>query len=694
LFANLPIKFKVMAGPAFVLLALLVMAAAALVFLQASAKSVGELNDVAFERYRLASNIVEATQNAHRLLLKALAVASNEADQHRLKESIQVSFAAGDAIADQLSKLENQFQGESLVTQIRPLFDEYQNAAKDVLEVAQSDPASATLLTFAADRGADRLLSLLENLKADADSLRRQSSIRTTDLVTRGRWWLLIISCVALIFSTAVSTSATRAIVRPILELTQVIRLIAAGKTDVTIPGLDRRDEISVIAEATRLCRDSMITAARLAHYDALTNLANRNLFRHKIEEFLARLRRGHSEFAVFLLDLDKFKSINDTHGHQVGDQLLRSVAERIKGLVRDVDVPARLGGDEFALLVLPGQGTLMDGSQALAARLIHALRQPYAMDGRNIVMGCSIGIAMAPGHGESSDELLKNADLALYKSKHSGRDRFYVFDPALKAEADCRNELENDLRQAIWREEFVLHYQPIVSTQTGQIEAVEALVRWQHSTWGLIPPGRFIRLAEETGLIVQLGEWAITKACHDATKMPEGIGVAVNFSATQFSKSNLVETVIFALVDSQLPPERLEIEITEGVLLEEVDRNVETLRQLQNLGVSIAMDDFGIGYSSLSYLTAFPFNKVKIDKSFIEKLDKAETRAVVTSVVQLSRTLNLITCAEGIESRMQLAEVKSLGVELAQGFLFGKAVPFDELNFEAVTLGDRSQVA
>jgi methyl-accepting chemotaxis protein len=254
-----------MAAPAFMLLALLVMAIAALGFLQASMRSVHELNDVAFERYRMASDLVDATQNAHRLLLKTLSIAANEADHVRLTQSIQASFAAEKAIADQLVKVEQQFQDEDSVTKIRPIFDAYRKAAKDVLDVAQSDAASATLLTFAADHGADNLLALLERFKTDADLLRKQSSTRTVDLVMKGRLWLLAILAVALVFSAVVATFATRAIVRPILELTDVIRVIASGKTDVSIPGLDRRDEIAVIAKATQLCRDSVITAAQLA---------------------------------------------------------------------------------------------------------------------------------------------------------------------------------------------------------------------------------------------------------------------------------------------------------------------------------------------------------------------------------------------------------------------------------------------
>jgi methyl-accepting chemotaxis protein len=302
LFADWPIRIKVMAAPAFVLLALLVMAAAALYFLQASTTSVHELNDVAFERYHQASDLVDATQNAHRLLLKTLSIAAIESDKARLRESVQASFAAEKAIADQLRKVEEQFQGEDRLAQIRPALRGYQNAAEDVLDVAKSDPASATLLAFAADRAADNLLSLLEQFKVDADHIRSESSNRTVDLVTKGRLWLLMILGVALLLSAAVSTLVTRAIVRPILELTAVIRLIASGKTDVSIPGLDRRDEIAVIAEATKLCRDSMVTAAQLTAERESEQRKVRKKRREIVEGLAERFQASAGELVSALL--------------------------------------------------------------------------------------------------------------------------------------------------------------------------------------------------------------------------------------------------------------------------------------------------------------------------------------------------------------------------------------------------------
>jgi EAL domain-containing protein (putative c-di-GMP-specific phosphodiesterase class I) len=280
---------------------------------------------------------------------------------------------------------------------------------------------------------------------------------------------------------------------------------------------------------------------------------------------------------------------------------------------------------------------------------------------------------------------LLRNADLALYKSKSSGRNCFHMFNVELKAEADTRNAFENDLRQAIWREEFELFYQPIVFTRTGRIDSVEALVRWRHPTKGLIPPSQFVPLAEETGLIVTIGEWVLSQACRDAKRMPDDVKVAVNISAVQFQKSNMVETTRAALASAQLPPERLEIEITEGVLLKETEKNLEALHQLSSIGVSIALDDFGVGYSSLSYLTSFPFDKVKIDRSFVAKLDKPETQTVVASIVQMTHSLDLVTCAEGIETKEQFAKVRSLGIELGQGYLFSRPAPLAELDFDRV---------
>lgn len=421
----------------------------------------------------------------------------------------------------------------------------------------------------------------------------------------------------------------------------------------------------------------------RLAHYDGLTGLANRNLFKERIEEALARYRRSDARFAVLLLDLDKFKAVNDALGHQSGDMLLKEVAGRIKSEIREVDTAARIGGDEFALIVMPGDGLLPEGAATLAGRLVKALAQPYEIDGHPVVIGCSIGIAVVPEHGTRIDEILRNADLALYKSKNAGRNCFNAYSNELKAEADRRNVLEIELREAIWREEIEVFYQPIVDLDSGETRSVEALARWHHATRGFIPPSEFIPVAEEGGLIVELGNLVLAKACRDAAKMPGDIKVAVNLSATQFANSDVVDAVIFALVDSRLSEPRLELEITESVFLADNQDNLKTLQRLRKLGVAIALDDFGIGYSSLSYLTAFAFNKVKIDKSFIDRIGRPETVAVLASIVQLAKTLNLAIVAEGIETREQAEQVRALGITLGQGYYFSRPLPLAEVSFD-----------
>jgi diguanylate cyclase (GGDEF)-like protein/PAS domain S-box-containing protein len=430
-----------------------------------------------------------------------------------------------------------------------------------------------------------------------------------------------------------------------------------------------------------------------LAHFDGLTHLANRNLFKERLEEAIARYRRLRAGFAVMLLDLDKFKGVNDALGHHAGDALLQQVSDRIRATVREIDIPARLGGDEFGLIVALGQGQSGDAVAVLAERLIEAIGAPYEIDGHPVVIGCSIGIAMVPDHGERFDEVLGNADLALYKSKHSGRSCSHFYSQSMQAEADQRNKLEVELREAIWLDELDVHYQPIFDLKSGQVMVVEALVRWDHKTRGFIPPTEFIPVAEEAGLIVDLGKLVLRKAFHDVSKMPNHVKVAVNLSPIQFAKSDLVDTVITALAEAHLHESRLELEITEGVFLEDNAQNLKTLDRLRNLGVSIALDDFGVGYSSLSYLTAFPFDKVKIDKSFMNRFDRTETQTVMTSIVQLAKSLKLSVVAEGIETEAQLEKLRSLGIDFGQGYLLGRPTPAALLGFARYAADDHIQV-
>ena len=346
-----------------------------------------------------------------------------------------------------------------------------------------------------------------------------------------------------------------------------------------------------------------------LAHFDALTELPNRVTFYERMESILAHLRRSES-VAVLSLDLDRFKNVNDLLGHPVGDLLLKAVAERMRTCIRDEDVAARLGGDEFAIVQVPSEDS--PDVSALAERLIEVVGAPYEIDGHQVVVGVSVGIAIAPADGNGPDALMKNADLALYRAKTDGGGGYRFFETEMDARMQARRALELDLRRAVVNREFELYYQPIINVKTGQVTGCEALVRWHSPERGMISPGEFIPVAEETGLIVSIGDWVLREACAEAARWPKQVIVAVNVSPAQFKSRNLVQTVTGALADSGLSPDRLELEITELVLLQESEGAFAILHQLRGLGIKIAMDDFGTGYSSLGYLRSFPFDKLR----------------------------------------------------------------------------------
>ena len=430
-----------------------------------------------------------------------------------------------------------------------------------------------------------------------------------------------------------------------------------------------------------------------LARHDALTGLANRAEFNAKLEEVSRRLKRSGGTVTVMMLDLDKFKAVNDTLGHPAGDQLLVEVGRRLQSSIRETDVLARLGGDEFAI-IQEGGPSQHEGAVALALRIISAISQPFDLDGQMTGVGTSIGIALAPEHGVEPEELLKSADLALYNAKDNGRNRFRLYQATMLKVAQTQQSAESELRDAIAREEFELHYQPVMDLNTRLLCGVEALIRWRHPVKGLIPPDRFIPLAESTGLIVPLGEWVLQRACADAASWPAHLKIAVNISAVQFKKGNLFDVILCTLVETGLAPERLELEITETSLLENQEAHLATIRQLKNLGISMALDDFGTGYSSVNYLTNFPFDKIKIDKSFTQgALNRRDCAAVVSSVLALARGLGTITTAEGIETEQQLEYMREAGVDLAQGYLIGRPVPISQLDLNDKPLA-RTRVA
>ena len=429
-----------------------------------------------------------------------------------------------------------------------------------------------------------------------------------------------------------------------------------------------------------------------LAHYDALTDLPNRGRFREDVDRALSSVERG-AALAVLCLDLDHFKEVNDTLGHPIGDALLQAVAERIRSCVRPTDRIARLGGDEFAIVQIPVDQPM--DCISLASRLIATIAEPYDLNGHQIVIGASVGIALAPGDGRDFDRLLKGADMALYRAKQDARGTYRFFEPEMDARMQARRGLELDLRKALVLGEFELFYQPLIHLETNRVTCFEALLRWRHPERGFVMPDDFIPLAEEIGLIGSIGAWVLKKACNEALNWPGDIAVAVNLSALQFKNGRVVLDVISALGESGLPARRLELEITETVLLRDTEATMVTLTQLKDLGTRIAMDDFGTGYSSLGYLQKFPFDKIKIDRTFVKDLlDKPESIAIVRAVSGLGNALGITTTAEGVETVGQLQKLRIEGCTEVQGYLFSKPRPAHELGSLLVQLDDRAKTA
>jgi diguanylate cyclase (GGDEF)-like protein/PAS domain S-box-containing protein len=418
---------------------------------------------------------------------------------------------------------------------------------------------------------------------------------------------------------------------------------------------------------------------AFMAQHDGLTGLPNRNLLRQQMDDILLHTRRSAEKVAVLMLGLDNFKAVNDSLGHGVGDKLLRGVAKRLRSTLREEDALARLNSDEFAII----QSGLARPEDAvlLSKRLLAAVGEPYLLDGHSVVIGASIGIAMAPGDGDDSEKLLKSADMALSRAKTEQRGTFSFFESAMDARAQSRRRIEIDLRDAIQNEVLRPHYQPLIDLVSGRITGFEALVRWPHPERGMISPADFIPVAEETGLINSLGGLMLRRACTDAAAWPDDVRVAVNLSPLQFRVGNLLSLVMDTLKQSGLPARRLELEITETLLLEKSSQVLATLHALRALGVRISMDDFGTGYSSLSYLRSFPFDKIKIDQSFVRGLgSNRDAQAIVRSIISLGMGLGVTITAEGVETEAELSCLRAEGCHEGQGFLFSRARPNAEI--------------
>ena len=412
---------------------------------------------------------------------------------------------------------------------------------------------------------------------------------------------------------------------------------------------------------------------ARLASYDTLSGLANRHQFNETLADVLGGQVKNQN-VALLYIDLDHFKSVNDTLGHHIGDELVRASASRIKALIRDHDLAARLGGDEFAVLLTRVRD--LDTAHQCAQRIVDAMAEPFNLMGQTVRVSASVGIAHSPSRGTDGEEFMRQADLALYAAKHAGRSTYADYDVSLNQRERTRRDLELDLRTAISEGQFTLVYQPQVCLKTGKWTGKEALVRWEHPVRGRILPGQFISIAEDTGLIIPLGEWIIRQALKEAASWDEPHRIAINLSPIQMRNPNIVNVVTSAIANAQIEPQRVEIEITESALLHDSEANVEMLHRLRDLGVRIALDDFGTGYSSLNYLRAFPFDKIKIDRCFVsEMLDRKDCKAIVRNVVMLARALGMETTAEGVETPQQYEWLKRHGCTDAQGYYISRPI-------------------
>ncbi len=456
------------------------------------------------------------------------------------------------------------------------------------------------------------------------------------------------------------------------------------GRRYITSKRIGIRDQadqlryiINVIDDVTER-RQADEKIAHLAHYDALTDLPNRVLFRERVEAELKRATQG-KPFALLYIDIDEFKGINDSLGHHIGDELLKTVASRISACVKDDDMVARLGGDEFA--VIKTDIASAAEVEAFVAPLYEAIRRPFQCLGHQLLTNASIGIALAPRDGIELDQLIKNADLAMYAAKSGGRRTYRFFEAAMGESAKARLTMEQDLRQTLARGGFEIHYQPLVNLERGEVCGCEALLRWRHPERGMISPAEFIPVAEDAGLIDELGDWVLRTACAEAATWPDHIHIAVNVSPIQLKCQTLAIRIASALAMSGLKPDRLELEITEAVLIRDDAAALAILHELRGIGVRIALDDFGTGYSSLSYLRRFPFDKIKIDRCFVSDIDAADgSSSIVRAVVNLAGALDMTTVAEGVETETQRAVLRELGCTEMQGYLFSAAKPADEV--------------
>ena len=551
---------------------------------------------------------------------------------------------------------------------------------RGMLQGAAPDAAWDDLDRYAAT--VDQEIDLLVNYTAGDAFTYRQNARAAVAADMRLN---LLGTALALLLSCLVAWLLARRIIGPVAAASAVAGRIAGGDLDGAMPRAGA-DELGSLLAAMAVMRENiraMMQRERqhaearigfMARHDVLTGLPNRLLFAERLEQAIAQMGRG-SGFAVLCLDLDHFKEVNETLGHPFGDKLLCAVAERLNACVREVDTVARLGADEFAIVQRDVKHA--EDAELLARRIVEVVGKSYELEGREASVGLSIGISIAPADGALAERLLKSADLALHRAKAEARGVWRFFEAEMDARVQARRTLEADLREALAKDQLELHYQPIYDLERERISGFEALLRWRHPARGMVSPAQFIPIAEEIGLIVSFGEWVLHQACAEAMRWPEHVKVAVNVSPAQFASGALLRAVSDALAASGLTAQRLELEITESVLLAATDASFSTLRSLRELGVGISLDDFGTGYSSLSYLRSFPVDKIKIDQSFVRNLSATDgSDMIVRAIISLGRSLEITTTAEGVETDEQLARLRAEGCDEVQGYFFSRPVP------------------
>jgi diguanylate cyclase (GGDEF)-like protein/PAS domain S-box-containing protein len=804
---DVPISSKVFLAPALTLAALMLLAVVAFIGLREGKRHVHELSQGAFETFRLAVAVNDAASAVQVGLLDAILASATESDKTRIRPRIgEVEQAAARAHRAIEALAVGLGDRAPAVARLRGELDAYLAGVREVLGIAQTDPASAWIIVNEVRRSFAQVSGDLARFQAEANAVRATTSRQAIASAAVGSFIFLLVVLLTTGSSIFATLYVARSITRPIARLTGAMSELAAGHLHVAVPECDRGDEVGRMAAALQVFKEGLIEAERLnrereaarsrelehvrrlanatiegivihhngiileanvafcrlvgrpdaaavrgcpvlefvapgsaglvqewlrskvigigeielqhasgsnrpvevlsrpfeydyaevtltavrdlserkqaeaqirklAFHDALTGLPNRHLLNDRLAQALELASRSSGRVAVLCLDLDRFKFVNDLFGHDAGDRLLMEVANRLCGTVRANDTVARPGGDEFVIVqALAEQPAL---TAALARRIIAALSAPYEIQGQQVEIGVSIGIATYPGEGKTSAVLLKNGDTALYHAKSTGRGQYQFFAAEMDIQLRERRSLEQDLRQAFAHRELTLNFQPLYDCAHRTLEGFEALLRWSHPLRGAVSPAEFIPAAEECGLIIPLGRWVLETACAEAASWPRPWSVAVNLSSMQFRDPNLPDMVLEILARAGLPPSRLELEVTESLLISNPDEALLALTRLRAAGVRISLDDFGTGYSSLSYLRRFPFDKLKIDKSFVQDCQtNPDAAAIVSAIITLGQCLHIRVTGEGVESEAQLHFLATRHCDQAQGYLLGRPQP------------------